>query len=114
MFVKKLHVLVQIMKAKYEENAYLKHIHDALLLLPKLMTFWKQIKIYSYSSYLDKINGCKTNIDLFYHHSLYCMFITSIVGDGKTFYAHVSKHYVPRMSKCTLNYLGCGVSIWTM
>ena len=78
------------------------------------MKIWKQVKIESYSSYLDEINTHKTNIYLFFHHGSYCIFSDSIVGDDEKFYPHVAKKYLPRISKWTLDNLACGVGIWTM
>ena len=51
-FVNKSSLLGIIFQADYEENECFTHCKEALLLLPKLMSFWKKVKIERHSSYM--------------------------------------------------------------
>ena len=51
-FVNKSSLLRIIFQADYEENECFMHCKEVLLLLPKLMSFWKKVKIECHSSYM--------------------------------------------------------------
>ena len=113
-FIKDVNNLVSLIKTEYEHSAYLNHMCQLLLLLPILSKFWKKVEIESYSSYMEDIIEYENNINKFYYHGSFTIFTNTTLGDGETFYCHISKHWVPRLAKWTVNNLGCGIGLWTM
>ena len=113
-FVEDVNNLVSSTKTEHEHSACLNHMCQLLVLLPVLSEFWKKVETESCSSCMEDAKEHENNVNEFYHHGSFAIFANSTLGDGETFYCHVSKHWVPRLAKWTVSDLGCGVGLWTM
>ena len=60
---------------------------------------------------MEDIKEYENNINKFYYHGLFTIFINATLGDRETFYYYISKYWVPRLAKSIVNNLGYGISL---
>ena len=113
-FIERANGLVDIINNKHAFNTCIKNFTKLLNLLPSLHVFWAEVTIENYDSYLEKIETCMSNANLFHKYGKDTMFANTCVSDGETFYSYCAKFHAPRIARDALDLLGFGVGIWTM
>ena len=67
-FIMRCNGLVDVIKSACMSNSYIKNFTELLNLSPSLYAFWTEVTIESYDSYIQEIDACVNNADLFYKH----------------------------------------------